>query len=182
MPMLQEVRLPARRSTPHPVWRVDRRQFTAAIALQVLASLALTAQLFAVRHVTAAIVDSGSHQPALSAVLPGIAVLAAVSAIVAVTATFQAHLTLLLGEKVGRVAQEQVLAVASDVDLDAFERPGFYDRLERARFNAGERNMAAVRSVIELIGALLSSVLSATRVLAPVMGNECCDGSLGTGV
>jgi len=154
------------------VWRVDRRQFAAAIGLQVLASLALTAQLFAVRHVAAAIVDAGSHQPKLSAVLPGIVVLAVVSATIAIAASLQAHLTLLLGEKVGREAQEHVLEVASAVDLDAFERPAFYDRLERARFNAGERNMAAVQSVIELIGALLGSVaaLAVIVTLAPVLG------------
>src|SRR5205807_804588 len=140
------------------VWRVARRELVVAAAIQVAAAAAVTVQLLLIRDVLGLLVPAHGHSADLAAILPSLIPLVAMTALIAFATTAQLEQTLLIGELVGRQACADVAAVAAAVDLEAFERPGFHDRLERAHFNAANRNMTAVSSLLGLLGAMLSAI------------------------
>jgi ATP-binding cassette subfamily B protein len=55
--------------------------------------------------------------------------------------------------------------VACAVDLEAYESPAFYDRLERARFNALNRNTALVNGLLGTISALITGLAVTVALL-----------------
>lgn len=148
------------------IWQVAPRQLSVATAVQVMAAVAAAVQLVFAREVLAQLIPMAGHHLRVSAVLPYFAGLAGATAIAAFATTVQSELTLLIGELVGRRAVGDVADAAGAVDLEAFERPGFYDRLERAHFNAMNRNMAAVTSFLGLISSLLATIAIAAVLLA----------------
>lgn len=153
------------------VWEAGRRELIVAALLQVVAALALGAQLLLARAVLTTVIGADGDAELLRAVLPELGGLVGASALLAFASTAQAELGLVLGELVGRRASGKVLAAACAVDLEEFERPGFHDRLQRASFNASARNMSAVRSLLGLLGAGLGlvAVAGALLVVAPVV-------------
>lgn len=139
------------------VWRVGRRTFLVATIVQAAASVGLLAQLLLVREVLREVLQlEGGGDLDVESTALALGALALVTAVLAFAETVGNELTLLLGELTGRRAAQEVLDVSVAVPLDAFERPDFYDRLERARFNAGARNMSTARSIVGLIGAALA--------------------------
>lgn len=153
------------------VLRAGRKQFWMTAAAQVAGAAAVTLQLIIAESLLDAIVEGGDELSLAGHVGFLLAALVAATLVLGVSAGVQAELSLLLGEKVGRYASDQVLDVACTVDLDAFDRPGFYDRLQRARFSAGARNMAVARSVVGMLGAGLASagVVVALAAVAPLL-------------
>lgn len=140
------------------VWRVAPREFTVAALFQVLAAIALMGQLLLARHVLALVTPEGRHGFQFASVLPSVAALVGVAAILAFSSTVQQDVTHLVGELVGRRASSDVASVAASVDLDAFEQPEFYDRLQRARVNAELRNVTAASSLLGLINSMLGTL------------------------
>jgi ATP-binding cassette subfamily B protein len=153
------------------VWGVGRRTFLVATAVQLVASIGLAAQLLIARTVLQEVLQVERGELDVRAVALALGALALIIAAVAFAETVSSELTLLLGELTGRRAAEQVIEVSAAVPLEAFERPDFYDRLERARFNAGARNMAAARSIVGLIGTSLAvlGIGAALVVIEPLL-------------
>jgi ATP-binding cassette subfamily B protein len=150
--------LPLCREAIALIFKVDRRTATWTVALQLITSVGVAAQLLIARHVVAGMLDAGAGNLDLAGIGAAIAALTLLFAILSFADTLSSDLTLLLGEKVGRRAAQQVTEVSTAVDLEAFERAGFYDRLEVARFNAGARNLTAVRALVEFIGSVLAAL------------------------
>jgi ATP-binding cassette subfamily B protein len=140
------------------VFVVDRRTATWTAILQLVASLGLAAQLLIVRQILDGMVDAGAGDFDLAAIGLAVAALPVFVAILSFADTLSTDLTVLLGEKVGRRAVQQVTEVSIAVDLEAFERPEFHDRLEVARYNAGARNLTAVRAIVQLTGSVLAAI------------------------
>jgi len=153
------------------VLSVDRRTATWTAGLQVVMSLALAAQLLLARQVLAGMLDAGAGDLDLAGLGAVLAALTLLLAVLSFSDTLSADLALLLGEKVGRRAAQQVTDVATSVDLEAFERPEFFDRLEVARFNAAARNLTAVRAIVQLLGAALAAfaLSGALLLIEPVL-------------
>ena len=70
----------------------------------------------------------------------------------------------LLADKYTLHVSVQVMKHAAELDLIAYEDPGFYDRLERARVQATDR-----LGTIQAIGRLIQQVITATIMSASIM-------------
>lgn len=153
------------------IFAVDRRTATWTVLLQLFSSLGLAVQLLIVRYVVVGMLEAGAGDLDLAAVGGGLAAFTLLIAAIAFADTLSTELTALLGEKAGRHAARQITGVSTVVALEDFERPEFYDRLEVARFNAGARNLTAVRALIQLTGSASAAIAVsiALFVIEPVL-------------
>ncbi|MFD0555463.1 ATP-binding cassette subfamily B protein [Stackebrandtia endophytica] len=98
--------------------------------------------------------------------------LVALTAGVKFIASFQLERERVVGELVGRHAQTRVLDVAARVNLEAFEKPEFYNRLERATVTAEFRPLQLASGLLGAItsGVAAMGVLVALLVISPLLG------------
>jgi ATP-binding cassette, subfamily B, bacterial len=152
------------------VWRAARRGLVVAAVLQLLAALSLAGQLLVMRQLLDTFGD-GDRLPDLSALLPSLALFGGLLLVVAIATLAQAEQQRTLGLQVQRYTSGQVIDVATLVDLIDFDRPGFYDRLERASVNAGIRPLQIASGVIGFIGSSTAvlAVGAALVVIEPVV-------------
>jgi len=115
------------------LWAADRRTFLVTAALQITTGAGVAAQLLVGNKVLRAIIDAGASKQTIAAVLPQLAILAAVTATLGFAQAAQAGYNRLLAERAIRHFNRLILEVAGAVDLESFESASFYDRLERAR-------------------------------------------------
>jgi ATP-binding cassette subfamily B protein len=145
------------RSSLSLVWLSSRRVLVALVVVQVLAAVALAAQVLTVERVLSGILDTQSDQ-VLDAVLVPVLVLAALSALAAVAGSVQGQLQRLLGESVARTMWGKVLGVATGVGLRYFESPEFYNRLNRVQTNAVVRPYQVTQGLLSMGSALAASL------------------------
>jgi ATP-binding cassette, subfamily B, bacterial len=133
------------------VWASAPRELLIAGGLQVLAGLSVAVQLLVLRRVLDATV-AVEGAPDVSTVAPELLLFGLLLAVVAVAAVAQREQQRTLAEHVQRHTTDRVLAVATTVDLIEFDRPAFYDRLQRARVNASARPLQIANGVLGIIG------------------------------
>ena len=136
------------------VWRAARRPFIITAVLQAGAGLAVVAQLLVGKLVLDELV--GSDHPSFGAVMPKIAAFAAVTACAQIMNFALAEQNRILTALVERSAILQVIDVAAAVDLVAYDRPAFHNRLQRAQTNAALRPGQMVNGLTGVIGAGLA--------------------------
>jgi ATP-binding cassette, subfamily B, bacterial len=153
------------------VWRASPRQLGLLTTLQVLAGAGVAAQLLVGAQVVAAVLRAERLGLGLGSVVPSLLALLAVSALLGCANAARVELTRLLAEATARHAQDRIIAVATDVDLEAYERPQFHDRLQRAQVAAQGRPLNLVTGVTGLVGALVGvlGLVVALAALAPVL-------------
>ncbi|MGI8759543.1 MAG: ABC transporter ATP-binding protein [Acidimicrobiales bacterium] len=159
------------RSSLALVWRAGRRQFLAAIALQVIAGVGLAVQLLIGSRVLATILEADQFDRGFNDVIPGLLALFAVTAVVGFVTSAQGVVAGLLGELTGRHAVARLLDIAALVDLEAYESPEFHDRLQRARMAAMGRPQSMAMDVTRLLGSLIgvAGLLVALAALQPLL-------------
>ncbi|HEX2185946.1 MAG TPA: hypothetical protein VHN78_10630, partial [Chloroflexota bacterium] len=103
--------------------------------------------------------------------LPSLIALVLVSSALSFITTVRGELQRLLGEHASRHASGRILDVAMTVDLEAYERPDFHDRLQRAQVAAQGRPYNLVTGVTGLIGSAVGVVglIAALIALVPVL-------------
>lgn len=79
----------------------------------------------------------------------------------------------LAGELVANHIKEKIMMQARSVDMAAFDRPEFYEKLENANREAGMRPLMILRATFDMISALISAVsfviiLGTLHPLAPL--------------
>ena len=152
------------------VWRAARRGLLVAAALQFLAAVSLAGQLLVMRQLLGTFGD-GDELPDLVTILPELALFGVLLLVVAIATLAQAEQQRTLGLQVQKFTTAQVIDVATHVDLIDFDRPGFYDRLQRASVNAGIRPMQIASGVIGFIGSITAVVAvgAALVVIEPLV-------------
>ena len=80
----------------------------------------------------------------------------------------------LAGELVANHIKQKIMGQARTVDMAAFDRPEFYEKLENANREAGMRPLMILRATFDMISALISAVsfvaiLGALHPLAPLV-------------
>jgi ATP-binding cassette subfamily B protein len=156
------------------MWAAGRWQLAATIALQVLSGIALLAAVVLGRDLVDAILAADRTGGTLSDVLPDTLGLAALLALLGLGSAAQQSQRQLLSELVTRYAQGRILDIACRVELDAYEQPGFHDRMARAQFGL-HRADQAVFSLVMLGGSLtqaigaLGALLAVQPALAPLV-------------
>ena len=131
--------------------------------LQVFAGFSLAAQLLVLKRVLDRTVDA-EDIPDLFSLLPELVLFTALLIVVAVAAVAKREQQRLLSEHVAKSTLGQVLDVSTSVDLIEFDRPSFFDRLERARVNASIRPQQIAQGIIGLLGGA-ATVLAAGAAL-----------------
>jgi ATP-binding cassette subfamily B protein len=149
------------------VWEAGRREFLLTAGLQLVVAAGTAAELFIARSVLSAVLGADG----LSAILPPVAALVAVTVAVELVQALEAERTRILGELVGRRALDRVLDVSTSVDLLAFEEPDFYDRLRRAHFQGQFRSFQIVQGLLGLVGALTAAggIVAALTAFSPLL-------------
>lgn len=156
------------------VWSSARGLFLALVALQLVAALALAAQVLAVQAVLDTILAAQDSGTVAGVVAPVLA-LAALTALSSITSAVQSQIQRLLGEAVTRSMWRQVFSVATGVGLRYFESPEFYNRLDRVQANAMSRPNQVTQGLLSMAGALAASVgvglalVSVSPVLLPLV-------------
>ena len=134
------------------VWQAAPRQLTLAAALQLAAGLSLAGQLLVMRRVLDRIGLEGGA-PQIADLVPELIAFGALLVVVASAGVAQREQQRVLTECVTKHTTGHVLDVATGVDLIDFDRPSFYDRLERARVNASARPLQIAQGVVGLLGS-----------------------------
>jgi ATP-binding cassette subfamily B protein len=154
------------------VWRSSRRDFVAVVACSLLIGAGSSAQVLLAGHIAGRALSGSAAGAAVAALLPGVIGLVVVTAAVALVSAVARERQRVVGELVAKSAQAQVLQVAAGVRLEEFERPEFYDRLQRATLTAMIRPAQLASGLLGAISAGLSCAGVAVGLLFidPLLG------------
>jgi ATP-binding cassette, subfamily B, bacterial len=152
------------------VWEAAPKQLMIAAGLQVIAGITLAAQLLVLRRVLG-VAAAAAGVPSVGALAPELSLFGGLLVVVALAGVAQREQQRTLGEYVAKYTTGRVLGVSTKVDLIEYDRPTFYDRLQRARVNASIRPLQIANGVIGLIGssAAVVAVGGALLVIEPVV-------------
>ena len=140
------------------VWRSAPRNLVVTAGLQLVSGAVLGAQLLVLRDILTELTALNESGGSVSAVAPEFALFLGFLLVTGAIAALTAQQQRLLTELVGRKAFDEIIAVSSAVELDSFETPGFYDKLQRARTSGLSRPIEIVQSLVALTTALTTSV------------------------
>lgn len=152
-------------------WEASRRQLVLTLALQSGAGIAMALQLFAAQAViTKLLLIAEPGTSGSDVILPFAGLMGAMVAMGALTALADQSQRL-LGELVAQHAFRQIIGVATQVELAAFEDHEFHDQLERARSSATSRSIMLITAVSSLTLNLLTSagIGVALVIFAPIL-------------
>lgn len=152
------------------IWRASRRDLLAMFALGLLSGAGIAMQLLIARRLLEELIAVSRGAGTTGLYVP-IALFTVVSITVAGVAALTVHRQRLLAELVGRFAFDEIVAVASAVDYQRFEQPGFYDQLQRAQASGEIRLVSMVTAISQLVAALLTTMAIAVvlAVLSPFL-------------
>jgi ATP-binding cassette, subfamily B, bacterial len=153
------------------VWRSGRREFLLCAGLQAISGVGLAVQLLVARSVLSAILRTDDLGGGFATVLPQLLVLAGLTTALSLADLLRAEEERVLAELVGRRSSDELLEVAGAVDLAAYETPSFYDRLQRASFNAGARPVLMVKGLLQMLSGAFSitAVIVAMSAIQPAL-------------
>jgi len=138
--------------------RADGRVFRFAVFLQVVGALSATGVVVAGKFVLDAFGGSTTDVDVSRLVLPVI-LLALTSALASSASVMQGQQGRLLGEAANREIWRDLLKVSSRVDLETYERPDFYNRLDRVANNAIRQPVQMALGVLTLLGGLIGTTM-----------------------
>jgi len=153
------------------VWQANPRQLLTLAALQVVGGAGTAAQLLIGAQVVGDVLAAERLDLGIGSVIPSLGLLIAVSALLSFVGAVRGEVQRLLGEAAGRHTEAKIIDVATTVDLEAYERPQFHDRLQRAQVAASSRPLNLVSSVTGMVGAVIGMVglIAALLALAPLL-------------
>lgn len=138
------------------VLSAGRREFIVSTSLQFVSAATIGAQLIVGRAALQALLEA-DRGGGLATVTPWAILLAGLTAASLFASAVQHEQQQILGELVGRYMHGQALAVASKVELTAFEHPEFHNRLQRVQAGL-QQPLNMVYGVSGLISALVGVV------------------------
>lgn len=149
-------------------WRAARPEFLASIITQIVAGIAVAVQLLLTRNLLELVIDEEAD---LGQTLPTLAAFAVATLSILFANLARIEQRRVIAEKVGRYAIDHILAIASRVELIAFDSPSFHNRLQRATVNAATRPATMADAVLSLLSAALTiaGVIFALLVIEPLI-------------
>ena len=142
-----------------------RADLVTSVGLQVLGGVGLALQLIVGRRGLSQLFEAVRGGGSLASVTPWAFGVAAISFTLFFANAIQRERQQILGELVSRHVEGQLLDVVTAVDLEAFDTPGFHNRLERIRSRAYEP-LNLVQGVSGLAGAAIGAVAVVIGLLA----------------
>lgn len=141
-------------------WAADRRRVVVAVGLQAAQALGLGVALLILRQALGDVLSTGRDNVRPSTVAGSIAILLGMGLMGAVFGVVARAQEEVLAVKMQRDAMDRVVRVSTAVDLVAFERPEYHDRVERAVWAAESH----APMMLTLVASWLQSVLSVVAV------------------
>lgn len=148
------------------LWRADRRTFAVAGVLELVTGAGVAVQLLVGSRVLRSVLGAARTGGELGDVLPDLVVLAVVTALLAFASAAKAGLGRLVAERTIRHFNDLLIDVSAAVDLESFEDPGFYDRLQRAKQNGVMTPLRIAMSFMRLASTVVSLIGIAVALFA----------------
>jgi hypothetical protein len=145
------------------VWEAAPIELVGAIALQIVARVGVAVQFVLGSHVLPTILAANREGSAFAAVVPALAVILAISAVVTFANAAQGKLQVVLVELAGRHANDRIIDVATAVDLEPSRTPS--STIGSGRPRPGRRVPATQRLSIDLVHQV-SSIIGAAGLVA----------------
>ena len=170
---MDSVRSPKRLSTIRLaisiVYAAGRRETLFIMVSTVITSAAIAGQLLVGRSLLNMLAENdrvGASELAPQLILLGLLLL-----ISSLSQAIAGELRIPLGEEVHRRTTGEVLDVATEVDLEAYEGSEFHDRLQRARIAAGGQSSAVVFGLVTIVSTLViaAGVVLVLLTIAPML-------------
>ena len=150
------------------VFRSSPRAFVAAMVVQVLAGLGVGLQLLVGQRVLDVLLAADAAGGGLGGLLPEISFLVLVTVGLGVVTSADQGLMRLWAEYTVKYVNEQLLAVAAAVDLESFERPAFFDRLQRAQ----SQGVSAPIDIASGLSGMASGAIGVLGITAALLALE----------
>ena len=152
-------------------WSASRRDTVATITLNLASGVFGGYALFATTGVLEALFAGGPTPDRVRAALPSLILVAVATAARSGVATAAGWAQSRLEPQVDQVVEVRLYDLTSQVELAAFDDPGFHDRMQRARDRGVYSASALVNDVINFITAFagLASAAVVVGVLQPIL-------------
>ena len=152
-------------------WRASRPDCAVTVGCDLVAGLLSAFGLLATTHVLTALLQSGPTPARVRAALPALLFILAVTVARMALSLAAGWTEDRLMPQVTRIVERRLFAATTQVDLAAFDTPGFYDSLQRAR----DRGISEAPRVVQLAVSILvgtaglAASVSVLWVLSPVL-------------
>jgi ATP-binding cassette, subfamily B, bacterial len=152
-------------------WRASPAACITTVVLQLVAAAIAAFGLLATADALSTLLAAGPTPQRLVDALPTIVLVAGAYATRALAESAVAAANARLSPSVHRLAEDRLVAMASRVELAAFDDPDFYDTMSRARDQGVPNVERALDHAVELAGSLVSlaAVATTVAVLNPVL-------------
>jgi ABC-type multidrug transport system fused ATPase/permease subunit len=137
------------------VWAAGRRELLVVLAIKAVNGAGLAAVLLLGKGVLDGVIAAGRSGGGTGTVLPRLLALTLVSAGLGFLSAVGREHREILAELTSRHAQSRIIEVAGAVELEAYDRPAFHNRLVRAAGGGQFRPWQVVEGLTGLAGALV---------------------------
>jgi ATP-binding cassette, subfamily B, bacterial len=145
------------------VWEATGARLAWLTGLQLVSGAALAAQLLVLKRLLDVLTAGGDA--GLADLLPALAAFVALLVVTAATGLATAEQQRILGQMVERHTTGMVMDVATGVELLDYDRPEFYDRLQRARVSATGRPVQMTSGLLGLANSGIAVVAIGATLL-----------------
>ncbi|MCW2506921.1 MAG: transporter, ATP-binding/permease protein [Modestobacter sp.] len=145
-------------------WAASRVDTAATVGLDVVAGVLTAFGLLSTAHVLQALFADGPTPERLRSALPALLVVGTIAAVRMALVLTAGWMTTRLKPQVDRVVERRLFEATTQVELAAFDTPGFYDGLQRARDRGLSEAPRVVQTAISVLVSLVG-VIAAASVL-----------------
>jgi ATP-binding cassette subfamily B protein len=155
----------------HLVLRSSRLAATISIVFGLVSAAISAAQVLFAKFALDALLRQDRAGGSLRPVAAPVAALLGIGFVTVILGLVQSQVSRLLGERVQRQALVDVLDVASNAELESFDDPTFFDRLQRVLTNASVRPIQVTSGLVSLISGFVGTVAlgAAVWTIAPIL-------------
>ena len=152
-------------------WQANRHDTAATIALNLASGVFTGYALFATTGVLEALFTAGPTPARVRAALPSLVLVAVAVAVRSGLQSAAGWAQARLKPQVERVVEVRLLDLTTQVDLSAFDEPGFHDAMQRARDRGVYAAQQVVSEVISCVTGVVGIIAAATvvAVLQPIL-------------
>jgi ATP-binding cassette subfamily B protein len=148
------------------VWAAGRRELLIVLVIKAVNGVGLAAVLLLGKGVLDGVIAAGRSGTGAGQVLPRLLLLTVVTAALGFLSAIGREQREILAELTSRYAQGRIIDVAGAVELEAYERPAFHNRLVRAAGGGQFRPWQVVEGLTGLAGAAVGITGVAVALLA----------------
>jgi ATP-binding cassette subfamily B protein len=140
------------------VHRAHKPTFWSGAVSQMVSALGNIGIVYAVKITIDLLLRTQTKSLSASDLVLPVTLLAVATAVTASASSLHSQQQRLLGEHVTRLVWRRLLDVTSRVELETYESPEFFDRVERLRSNTLQRPVAVANAVLGIIAGLVGTV------------------------